>query len=69
MGEAETIQTMARTGLKDDMPEVYHVLDNFKWTVDDIESVMLDINDGKTPEEAAKIWIEANQETVSKWQK
>lgn len=69
MGEAETIQTMARIGLKDDMPEVYHVLDNFKWTVDDIESVMLDINDGKTPEEAAKIWIEANQETVSKWQK
>lgn len=69
MGKAETIQTMARKNLKDDMPEVYNVLNNFKWTIDDIESVMLDINNGKTPEEAAKIWIEANQETVSEWKK
>ena len=30
-GEAETINTIVRQGLKEDMPEVYAVCDAFKW--------------------------------------
>lgn len=47
-GEEEQIHTIARKGLKEDMPEVYRILDRFAWTKEDMESVMLDIRKGKT---------------------
>lgn len=49
------------------MPEVYAMLDNFYWTPADMEAVMLDIQDGMTPDEAADQWIRDNQEEVNKW--
>lgn len=68
-GEEETINTMARKGLKDDMPEAYKVIDAFHWDADDIESVMLDISEGTDPEDAAKDWVKDNQDKVSEWTK
>lgn len=67
MGDAESIHTMARLGLKDDMPGAYQILDNFKWDVDDMESIMLDIEDGKDPEDAASDWIDENRDKVDSW--
>lgn len=67
MGEAESIHTMARQGLEDDMPEAYEILENFDWDIDDMESIMLEIEDGKDPEEAASDWIENNRDTVDEW--
>ena len=66
-GEGETINTMVRQGLQDDMPEAYQILDNFYWEVADMESVMAEINKGADPQTAAQAWIEANQETVDQW--
>lgn len=66
-GEAETINTMVREGLQDDMPEAYQVLDNFEWSVEDIEAIMLEIQEGEDPEDAAEAWIEANPEKVAEW--
>ncbi|MEN2767716.1 glycine betaine ABC transporter substrate-binding protein [Ornithinibacillus xuwenensis] len=66
-GGAEKIETMAREGLEEDMPEAYQVLDNFNWTTEDIESVMLEISEGADAEEAAANWVEDNQEKVSEW--
>lgn len=66
-GEGETINTMARLGLQDDMPEAYQILDNFFWEVEDMESVMAEINDGADPQTAAQEWIQANQDTVDQW--
>lgn len=43
MGKAESINTIARKGLKEDEPEAYRILDNFKWSVKDMESIMLEI--------------------------
>lgn len=68
-GGEETINTFVRKGLKEDLPEVYSVLDNFHWTAEDLESVMLEVMDGKDPKDAAKEWIEANPETVAEWTK
>ncbi|MBY5034363.1 ABC transporter permease/substrate binding protein [Streptococcus gallolyticus] len=68
-GEAENINTIARKGLKEDAPEVYQIVDRFHWTQKDMESVMLDINKGKTPEEAAKNWIKQNKKIVQEWTK
>ncbi len=66
-GEAETINTMVREGLEEDFPEAYQVLDNFEWTTDDIEAVMLDIFEGTSPEDAAAAWVEDNQDRVAEW--
>ncbi|OJG78005.1 glycine betaine ABC transporter substrate-binding protein [Enterococcus pallens] len=69
MGQAESIHTIARQGLKEDQPEVYNVLKNFHWTKDDMESVMLAINEGQDPTDAAKDWIAAHPEQVAEWKK
>ncbi|MGE6260745.1 glycine betaine ABC transporter substrate-binding protein [Heyndrickxia sporothermodurans] len=68
-GEAEEIHTIARNGLKNDHPAAYQVLSQFKWTEDDMGSVMLDIQEGTKPEEAASKWVKDNQEKVAEWTK
>jgi glycine betaine/proline transport system substrate-binding protein len=67
MGEEETINTMVRTGLQEDMPEAYQILDNFHWEMDDMESVMMAINEGADPQAAAQAWVDENQDTVDEW--
>ncbi|GGN67618.1 MULTISPECIES: glycine betaine ABC transporter substrate-binding protein [Oceanobacillus] len=66
-GEAETINTMVREGLEEDLPEVYQVLDNFHWSTEDMEEVMLKISDGANPADAAAEWVENNQDKVDEW--
>ncbi|GMA73033.1 glycine/betaine ABC transporter permease [Tetragenococcus osmophilus] len=67
MGVPENIETMAREGLEEDEPEAYQILDNFQWEIDDIQSVMFEIENGAEPEEAAQNWIEENPEKVESW--
>ncbi|MBO1206076.1 ABC transporter permease/substrate binding protein [Staphylococcus nepalensis] len=67
MGQSENINTMARKGLKKDMPEAYKILKQFKWGVDDMESIMLEIEDGQDPEDAASDWIDNNRDKVDAW--
>lgn len=66
-GGEETINTFARKGLEEDMPEAFKVIDAFHWTPEDIESVMLEINDGVDPEEAAAKWVDENPDKVAEW--
>ncbi|KHE67847.1 glycine betaine ABC transporter substrate-binding protein [Halobacillus sp. BBL2006] len=68
-GGEEQIKTMVRKGLKEDKPNAYKILDQFNWTSKDMETVMLDINEGTSEEEAAKKWIENNQDKVDEWTK
>ncbi|MEG0259234.1 MAG: glycine betaine ABC transporter substrate-binding protein [Lysinibacillus sp.] len=68
-GGEETINTFARKGLKEDNPEAYSVLDNFHWTAEDLESVMLEIMNGAKPDVAAENWIKANKDKVAEWTK
>ncbi|MDO5742400.1 MAG: ABC transporter permease/substrate binding protein, partial [Vagococcus sp.] len=69
MGAEETINTMARENLKEDSPEAYRILKNFKWSKDDMEKVMLEINSGTDPVKAAQNWIKENPDTVKAWLK
>lgn len=69
MGSEEAIHTMTRKDLAKDMPEVNRILDQFNWSTKDMESVMLAIQKGKSPEQAAKDWIKANQKQVANWVK
>ncbi|WP_339227373.1 glycine betaine ABC transporter substrate-binding protein [Oceanobacillus sp. FSL K6-2867] len=66
-GEAEVLKTMVREGLEEDLPEAYQVLDNFYWDLDDMEEVMLAIQEGTSPEDAAADWVEANPDKVAEW--
>ncbi|MFA1819072.1 glycine betaine ABC transporter substrate-binding protein [Virgibacillus oceani] len=66
-GAAETIETMAREGLEEDMPEAYSILENFYWESDAMEEVMLEISEGASPEDAAAEWVEGNQDVVDEW--
>ncbi|MFB1051101.1 glycine betaine ABC transporter substrate-binding protein [Paraliobacillus sp. JSM ZJ581] len=66
-GEDEYLGTMVREGLEEDSPVAYQVLDNFVWTPEDIESVMLEIQSGTSAEDAAANWIENNQDKVDEW--
>lgn len=69
MGGEESIHTLTRLGFDKDMPEVYKVLDNFKWDKADSAEVMLDVNNGMDPVQAAKKWIEKNRDKVESWKK
>jgi glycine betaine/proline transport system substrate-binding protein len=65
-GETETINTMVRSGLKEDMPEVYELCDNFHWDSADIGSAMA-LMEEMDSEAAARQWVEENQELVNSW--
>ncbi|PSL48509.1 glycine betaine/proline transport system substrate-binding protein [Salsuginibacillus halophilus] len=67
-GEGEEIRTMVREGLEEDHSEAYQILDNFYWTPDDMNEVMLDISENEMdPEDAAADWIEDNRDSVDEW--
>ncbi|MGG1593873.1 glycine betaine ABC transporter substrate-binding protein [Terribacillus saccharophilus] len=67
LGETEHISTMAREGLEQDNPDAYKLLDQFKWSVEEIESVMLEASEEGDPEAAARNWIEDNPDRVAEW--
>lgn len=66
-GADEQIHTIVRKGLKEEQPSAYAFLDKFSWTTADMEKVMLDIADGKKPEEAADAWVKENEPLVNQW--
>ncbi|MGM0418980.1 MAG: glycine betaine ABC transporter substrate-binding protein [Thermodesulfobacteriota bacterium] len=65
-GETEYIGTVARKGLKKDKPEVYKILDNFKWTLEECQQVMLWAREND-PETAAAKWVKENPDRVKSW--
>lgn len=66
-GEAETINTIVRQGLKADMPEVYAVCDAFKWDSKQIGSAMAMAEEMGDDKAAARKWVQENQELVNSW--
>ncbi|WP_394231451.1 glycine betaine ABC transporter substrate-binding protein [Niallia oryzisoli] len=68
-GEKENIHTIVRTGLQEDHTKAYQVLDQFHWTSDDMGEVMMQIQEGKNPEDAAEAWVKAHKEQVAEWTK
>lgn len=67
-GEAEKIHTLARKGLKADMPKVYQFLDNFQWTPEEMDKLMVwNQMDGADPYRSATRWMKYNQDRVKAW--
>ncbi|MFP7168740.1 glycine betaine ABC transporter substrate-binding protein [Terribacillus sp. 7520-G] len=68
-GEAESLHTLTRQGFADDVPGANKVLDQFNWEVEDMEEVMLEINKGAEPAEAARAWVDEHADQVAEWTK
>lgn len=69
-GGEETVNTVARKGLDEDMPEVHKILANFKLSLDDEQKLMLqNEEDGADPAKTAQAWIDANPDKVAAWTK
>ena len=66
-GGEEYIATLARKGMKEDKPDAYGILERFCWTAADMESVILDVENGMSDDEAAKKWVDAHPEKVAEW--
>ncbi|MBU5675352.1 glycine/betaine ABC transporter [Alkaliphilus sp. MSJ-5] len=66
-GGEEKIHTITRLKLKEDMSNAHKILDQFYWTPEDMESVMLKVNEGENVVEVATQWINDNQDKVSEW--
>ncbi|WP_353569853.1 glycine betaine ABC transporter substrate-binding protein [Candidatus Albibeggiatoa sp. nov. BB20] len=67
-GGEESIHTVVRKGLKQDMPEVYKVLDNFKLDLNDIQTLMSQNQQQHAdPHANAQRWIEENPDKVNSW--
>lgn len=68
-GDAEKIHTVARAGLKEDMPQVYEVLDKFHWSVDESSHYMIwnQADHGMYPYEKAQRWMRTYPERVQEW--
>ena len=43
------------------------LITNFRWTDDDQNQVARDINRGRTPDEAAARWLDANPTVWKEW--
>jgi len=68
-GQKEEIHTIVRTGLKEDMPEVYEFLDNFYWQTEQLEQLMIWIkeDEGMFPGEKALRYMRFHPEQIQSW--
>jgi glycine betaine/proline transport system substrate-binding protein len=67
-GGEEYISTIVRKGLKKDKPEVYAILDNFHWTPEDMEQLMVwNEEKGADPYKNAQRWVAEHKELVASW--
>lgn len=64
-GESDDLVILTRTGFEEDNPEFYQMIQNFEMDLSDIESLMIAIDGGQTPDEAAAAWLAENPEKIN----
>ncbi|MFN2394338.1 MAG: glycine betaine ABC transporter substrate-binding protein [Bacteroidales bacterium] len=67
LGDEEYIATIVHPDLQTKAPDVYEFLDNFYWTPEEMAEVMMLIEEGMEPYDAARQWVSENQEKVDQW--
>ncbi len=66
-GDAEHIATIVAPDLEERYPDVFNFLDNFYWTPEEMGEVMIYIEDGMEPFDAARTWLAENPDRVDEW--
>jgi len=64
-GGAENIHLMVRQDLSEDKPELYAFFAETDWQSLSVGTVMADIADGMTPEDAAAKFVDNNTDTIN----
>lgn len=69
LGEPDSIHAIAREGFADDFPEVATWLENFSMENDPLAALEVEINEAGAGNEldAARSWLEENQDVVEPW--
>ncbi len=65
-GEEKNVNTVARLGLKNDYPKLYEKIKKFKWSTSDSAKVIISIQEGYSPNEAAEKFLEENPEFLNR---
>lgn len=68
-GTGESMQTVARLGLKKDKPGAYQFLENFHWQLKQAIPVMLKINAGASTKTTVKHYVQQHPQQVQQWLK
>lgn len=67
-GAAEHVDNIGSKELESKAPEVATFLKKFSWKdANEIGAVMLEIQDGKKPQDVAQAWVAAHPERVEEW--
>lgn len=67
MGTGEYIKSMGKPDIREDLPEVAAFLEEYVLSTEQLSSVMLKIQNGMNPEDAAREFVESNRELVDEW--
>lgn len=66
-GVDEDILKISRIGFAEENPVAYQIIDNFSWSIEDMQQVMLYLQEDITPSEAGRKWMDENPEKVAEW--
>ena len=69
MGGPETLSTITREGLEDDLPDAFALLENVKLNEEQLLTLEVAIRQGgeDAPENGAETWLEDNRSVVQPW--
>lgn len=63
----EDLIKIASENFAEENPIAYQIIDNFSWSIEDVQEVMTYIQEDITPSEAARKWMDQNPEKVADW--
>ncbi len=63
-GNPEAIHTMANKQFVEDSPDMAAFFEHFDWLQLELQEVMVDIQEGSTPEQAARAFVDAHQTEI-----
>lgn len=67
-GDKEEIRSLAKEGFEEENPNAYKLIDQFNWSVEDMESIMYESSEtGQDIAEVSKQWVEDNPDKVEVW--
>ncbi|MEC1651018.1 glycine betaine ABC transporter substrate-binding protein [Bacillus vallismortis] len=68
-GSAEEIHTITRKGFSKEQPNAAKLLSQFHWTQDDMGEVMIKVEEGEKPANAAAEYVKNHKDQIAEWTK
>lgn len=64
--KSSEVHVVTNSDLKENAPEAYEFLSNWSISIEDVEKMIVEIENGANPEKVAQEWIDNNQDKVKK---